>query len=245
MFDQKLFGEKLKLRRKQLYMTQEEAALRIGVTGQAISKWENGECLPDCYNLKMISEIYGVSVDELFRTDFDEKHIEKINIGDAEFELVERPESVYAGKITYAKSIADGTKLQPVTQEEKAAALAAVTGELLPARPVTVSINFWLAGRELCGMGFVKQTVTAVQPEGVDVITMPKSLYLRGYTSKGNAGLLTAESCEIWELFSYMRNYVMPRCGCVMAKNGAQELEVFDAPNSQRGYAYIPVEKTQ
>lgn len=40
MLDQNLFGEKLRNHRKKLEMTQEEVAERVGVSAQAISKWE-------------------------------------------------------------------------------------------------------------------------------------------------------------------------------------------------------------
>lgn len=68
-FDNALFAERLKNHRKQLKLTQEEVAEKIGVSGQAVSKWENGECLPDCYNLKLLGKIYGVSLDILLDTD--------------------------------------------------------------------------------------------------------------------------------------------------------------------------------
>lgn len=42
MLDQKLFGEKLRNHRKRLGMTQEEAAAKIGISAQAVSKWEAG-----------------------------------------------------------------------------------------------------------------------------------------------------------------------------------------------------------
>ncbi|MCL2159296.1 MAG: helix-turn-helix domain-containing protein, partial [Oscillospiraceae bacterium] len=65
MFNQAAFGEKLKNHRKLKNLTQEEVAGKIGVSGQAVSKWEKGECLPDCYNLKMLGKVYQVSVDTL------------------------------------------------------------------------------------------------------------------------------------------------------------------------------------
>ncbi len=71
MLDQKKFGEKLRGHRKNLGMTQEEAAERIGVSAQAISKWEAGDCLPDCFNLKAISDVYRLSVDVLLDTESD------------------------------------------------------------------------------------------------------------------------------------------------------------------------------
>lgn len=68
MFDQSVFGEKLKNHRKAKNMTQEEVADKIGVSAQAVSKWKKGECLPDCYNLKQLGDLYGVSLDILLET---------------------------------------------------------------------------------------------------------------------------------------------------------------------------------
>jgi len=69
MLDQKLFGEKLRNHRKRLGMTQEEAAAKIGISAQAVSKWEAGDCLPDCFNLKAISDVYRISADVLLETE--------------------------------------------------------------------------------------------------------------------------------------------------------------------------------
>lgn len=69
MLDQKIFGTKLRNHRKNLSLTQEEVALQIGVSPQAISKWESGECLPDCFNLKAIADVYGISLDVLLETE--------------------------------------------------------------------------------------------------------------------------------------------------------------------------------
>lgn len=71
MLDQKLFGEKLRNHRKRLGMTQEEVAQMLCVSPQAISKWEAGDCLPDCFNLKAISDVYKVSTDVLLETESD------------------------------------------------------------------------------------------------------------------------------------------------------------------------------
>ena len=69
MLDQKIFGEKLRNHRKGLGMTQEEVAEKVGVSAQAVSKWEAGDCLPDCFNLKAISDIYQISADVLLETE--------------------------------------------------------------------------------------------------------------------------------------------------------------------------------
>ena len=42
MFDQITFGKRLKEFRKRINLTQKETAMKIGVSEQAMSKWENG-----------------------------------------------------------------------------------------------------------------------------------------------------------------------------------------------------------
>jgi transcriptional regulator with XRE-family HTH domain len=60
-------GERISVLRKNMNLSQETLAERIGVSRQAISKWERGEATPDIYNLTTLSDIFGMSVDELIR----------------------------------------------------------------------------------------------------------------------------------------------------------------------------------
>ncbi len=55
--------------RKQHGLSQEELAAKLGLSRQAISKWERAEASPDTDNLILLSRVYGVSVDELLRTE--------------------------------------------------------------------------------------------------------------------------------------------------------------------------------
>lgn len=59
------FGEIFKENRKRLSLTQEEIALRLMVTPQAVSKWETNQGSPDISLLIPISEEFGITVDEL------------------------------------------------------------------------------------------------------------------------------------------------------------------------------------
>lgn len=52
--------------RKSAGLTQEALAGKLGITFQAISKWENGLSCPDLQLLPDIADIFGVSIDELF-----------------------------------------------------------------------------------------------------------------------------------------------------------------------------------
>ncbi len=61
------FGHFIAARRKHLRLTQEELAARIGVSKSAIAKWEVDGGLPDRDNLKKLSEVINVSVDDLHR----------------------------------------------------------------------------------------------------------------------------------------------------------------------------------
>jgi len=59
------FGQRFARLRKQRGLTQEELGEKIGISGQAVSKWENDASMPDVGILVQLSEILGVSLDEL------------------------------------------------------------------------------------------------------------------------------------------------------------------------------------
>ncbi len=65
--------------------------------------------MPDIYNLKLLARILNVSVDCLLDTENDsgEKVVDTIKVGEAVFEIVEKPETVFAGKMFYAKDFTD------------------------------------------------------------------------------------------------------------------------------------------
>ena len=67
-------GNKIKELRKQRGITQEQLANSIGISFQAISKWENNIALPDITLAPILASYFGVSMDELF--DFSLKEIE-------------------------------------------------------------------------------------------------------------------------------------------------------------------------
>ena len=62
-----VFSEKLQMLRKNKGLTQEELAEKLGVSRQAVAKWESSLVYPDIYNLIQISNLMNVSVDYLVK----------------------------------------------------------------------------------------------------------------------------------------------------------------------------------
>ena len=58
-------GEKIRLLRKKNDVTQDKLAYHLGVTPQAVSRWESGICYPDMNYLPAIADYFSVTIDEL------------------------------------------------------------------------------------------------------------------------------------------------------------------------------------
>ena len=56
--------------RKSKGVSQEELAERLGVSRQAVSRWENGSAMPDAANLLQLSKLFGVTADYLLNDDY-------------------------------------------------------------------------------------------------------------------------------------------------------------------------------
>ena len=62
-------GQKLKDKRTALGLSQEQLAEKMGVTRQTIANWEKGKTYPDIASVLKLSDLYGVSLDELLKED--------------------------------------------------------------------------------------------------------------------------------------------------------------------------------
>lgn len=60
-------SENLRFLRNQSHFSQEDIAEKIGVSRQAVAKWENGDSLPDILNCEALSDLFGVSLNDLVR----------------------------------------------------------------------------------------------------------------------------------------------------------------------------------
>ena len=63
------FAEKLKKERKNKGWSQEELAEKLFVSRQSVSKWENSQNYPSIEIIIRLSDIFGVTIDELLRSD--------------------------------------------------------------------------------------------------------------------------------------------------------------------------------
>ena len=66
-------GEKILALRKARGWSQEELAGRIGVTRQALSRWESDAAVPDTVNVVQMADLFGVSCDYLLREEWTEE----------------------------------------------------------------------------------------------------------------------------------------------------------------------------
>ena len=72
-------GKKIINLRKKEKMTQENLAEVLGVTRQTISNWELNSTKPDIIQLKELSKIFHISIDELLDNDIKNLFIDKVN----------------------------------------------------------------------------------------------------------------------------------------------------------------------
>ncbi len=63
--DQIKMGKFIAALRKEKGLTQEKLGEKLGVTNKTVSRWENGNYMPDVEMLSLLSEEFGVSINEL------------------------------------------------------------------------------------------------------------------------------------------------------------------------------------
>lgn len=71
-------GNNLFQARKNVGLSQETVAEKLGVSRQTVSKWETDETVPDIYQAKRLTKLYNLTLDELIEFDIDVKEIEDI-----------------------------------------------------------------------------------------------------------------------------------------------------------------------
>ncbi|MBR6039909.1 MAG: helix-turn-helix transcriptional regulator [Clostridia bacterium] len=75
MENKETLGKRIAMLRKEKGLTQEQLAEKVGVSAQAVSKWENDVSCPDITLLPLLADILGVTVDELLGVKPIEPHV--------------------------------------------------------------------------------------------------------------------------------------------------------------------------
>jgi transcriptional regulator with XRE-family HTH domain len=109
------FKSKLQSLRKEKGFSQEAMAEKIGVTRQAVAKWELGQTTPDIDNLIALSNLFGVSIDRLVKSDptcMDKIENQQIDCYDEIIEFLCK-----ACKATYAGNGAKSESSRPKSKD--------------------------------------------------------------------------------------------------------------------------------
>ena len=64
--DQIKIGKFIQEKRKEQKLTQSDLAEKLNITDRAISKWENGNCLPDASAMAELCKLLNISINDLF-----------------------------------------------------------------------------------------------------------------------------------------------------------------------------------
>lgn len=86
----KTTGQRIAARRKLANLSQEQISEQLGVSRQAVSKWESDVGLPDVDNLIALSKIFGVSVGWLLGTEQDPNFDPSTGLSDAQLKMVQQ-----------------------------------------------------------------------------------------------------------------------------------------------------------
>lgn len=173
-----------------------------------------------------------------------ESVVDTIKYGDVTFELINLPETIFAGKCAYANDLVSEPDIGKLLNEVRSGNLLSHVNE--PASPgwdAAVSIDYWRDGIVPRGMMFARETVTDEQLSSIDVYKMPPSMFMRVFNDENAAKMLNKSHCDIWELFGLMKETVMPANGYKFCENGAQEFEYYNWSLYKSGFAYVPVKK--
>lgn len=108
--------------RKKSGLSQEELAAKLGLSRQAVSKWERAEASPDTDNLICLAKLYGVSLDDLLNTDesVDEIVKEQVKPQEEEKKASEAEEQTKSEAHPSGEQEADSSQQEEKKTESKA-----------------------------------------------------------------------------------------------------------------------------
>ena len=95
-----ILADKIILERKKNGWSQEELADKLGVTRQAVSKWEGAQTMPDLQRILEMSRLFQVSVDYLIKEEVEVvEHITETEVMDTSVRRVSLEEGLYCALV--------------------------------------------------------------------------------------------------------------------------------------------------
>ncbi|MBE6536644.1 MAG: helix-turn-helix transcriptional regulator [Ruminococcaceae bacterium] len=146
------FKEKLVVLRKIKHLTQDEFASAVGVSRQAVYKWESGQSYPEVQKLIEMKMLFGISIDDLLDDTFEielpkkkrKKRTPKVAQENAEAAPVAAPVVEAPKAAPVAAPVVEAPKAAPVAapvvEAPKAAPVAAPVVEAPKAEPVAAPV---------------------------------------------------------------------------------------------------------
>lgn len=120
------FAEKLKTIRKQAGMSQEQLAEKLGVSRQAVTKWETDAGIPDIENLMAVSALFSISIDELLSNEMGTKKPEEYlfeSVTEYDIDEPKRYDMKFGGAKQFVLSGYEGEKIRVRLASDTYAAL--------------------------------------------------------------------------------------------------------------------------
>ena len=148
------FKEKVVQLRKEASMTQEFFAQEVGVSRQAVYKWEKGISYPEAEKLILIAKLFNVTIDSLLESDYDLFELRGLSpvAGESDEFIpqkkkkapaktpIERPvEKKIAASKKEAEPVKEKPSVEEITKEEKKSAVELITE--IPAEEPVKKIN--------------------------------------------------------------------------------------------------------
>lgn len=158
-------AQRLAAMRREKGYSQEALASKLGLSRQAVSKWERAESQPDTGNLIALADLYGVTLDELVRVDAD-------IADDVRFEEVEKNlsgQTEVKEAATTATAAAEKAEAAAVRAEEAADAVCASPSEEAPDSPTNIEAALEQASDAPCA----QSSSPTVAPTPMDAAEQP------------------------------------------------------------------------
>ena len=108
-----MVGDKIRDLRKAAAMTQEELAERMGISAQAVSKWENGHCLPETAVLPKLARLLDCSIDDILNTGEGDEESDT----SGQMTVIIEPKIIRKGELIVAGVSGDGSQTAELWQE--------------------------------------------------------------------------------------------------------------------------------